>query len=93
MSTQPHHDSPEPTRASAGERVVQGHGFAPGPQEANSPFELPEERKVTVCDKCLQASCWQGIFMCQEAQYAGITEKTVAELRKLGLENPDYWKP
>lgn len=53
---------------------------------------LKPEDKVTVCDACLQASCWQGIFMCDEARDAGIVVKTVDELRKLNLENEDYWK-
>lgn len=47
---------------------------------------------ITVCDKCLQASCWQGIFMCDEAQTAGIIQKTRKELRKLKREHPSYWK-
>lgn len=50
------------------------------------------ETSVTVCDKCLQASCWQGIFMCWESRGAGTTEKTIAELRDLNLENECYWK-
>lgn len=52
-----------------------------------------EERKVTVCAECLQASCWQGIFMCDRAQTASTVEKTVRELRALGREHPDYWRP
>jgi hypothetical protein len=47
---------------------------------------------ITVCDECLQASCWQAIFMCQKSQNAGITQKTRAELTNLGLEHSDYWK-
>lgn len=47
---------------------------------------------ITVCDKCLQASCWQGIFMCDEAQFAGTVEKTIDELKALNLEHPDYWE-
>jgi len=46
---------------------------------------------VTVCDNCLQASCWQGEFCCDDYKLAGTTEKTVKELRDLGLENPSYW--
>lgn len=49
------------------------------------------ERTVIVCDRCFRASCWQGIFMCEESQSAGIIEKTVSELRHLGLEHEDYW--
>lgn len=51
-----------------------------------------ESKTVTVCDKCLQASCWQGVFMCEEAREAGTVEKTVEELSKLGLEHSHYWK-
>lgn len=40
-------------------------------------------KTVTVCDRCLQASCWEGIFMCDEAQFAGTVEKTVDELKAL----------
>jgi hypothetical protein len=47
---------------------------------------------ITVCDKCLQASCWQGIFMCNDSQTAGTVQKTKDELRKLNREHPSYWK-
>lgn len=51
------------------------------------------EKKVTVCDKCFKASCWQGLFLCDEAQSAGTTEKTIEELKKLNTgEHPSYWK-
>ena len=46
---------------------------------------------ITVCDKCLQASCWQGEFMCGESKTAGTVKKTVAQLKKLNLENPEWW--
>lgn len=48
--------------------------------------------KITVCDKCFQASCWHGIFMCDEAKQAGTIKKSRDELAKLGLENPCYWQ-
>jgi hypothetical protein len=54
--------------------------------------KIKDEDRVTVCDNCLQASCWQGIFMCDEARDAGVVVKTVAELRKLKLENESYWQ-
>lgn len=47
---------------------------------------------ITVCDKCLQASCWQGMFICDESVTAGVVEKSIDELEKLGLEHSDYWK-
>lgn len=48
---------------------------------------------VTVCAACLQASCWQGEFYCDDYKTAGTAEKTVAELRALNLEHPSYWSP
>ena len=53
---------------------------------------MEEDRKVTICNKCYQASCWQGIFMCQEAQYAGTINLPLWILRKLNLEHPNYWR-
>ncbi len=48
--------------------------------------------RIVVCDKCFQASCWQGVFMCQQAYEAGTVEKTIAELIALHTgENPDNW--
>lgn len=47
---------------------------------------------IPVCSECLQASCWQGIFMCDNAQTASMVYKTRRELRKLNRENPCYWK-
>jgi hypothetical protein len=48
--------------------------------------------KITVCDKCLRASCWQGIFMCDESRLAGTVQKTKHELEKLNLEHSSYLK-
>jgi hypothetical protein len=35
---------------------------------------------VTVCSACFRASCWQGIFMCDDAPSAGTIEQTPAEV-------------
>lgn len=48
--------------------------------------------KVVVCDACLRASCWQGIFYCDDYKTAGTIEKTVEELRQLAREHPSYWE-
>lgn len=50
-------------------------------------------KTVTVCANCLCASCWHGIFMCDEAKHAGTVEKTVEELRKLDREHESYYLP
>lgn len=51
---------------------------------------LDPEELIAVCDKCLMASCWQGIFMCDGSATAGTTRRTRRELISLGLEHPDY---
>jgi hypothetical protein len=56
----------------------------------NTPAD--DERKVTVCASCLQASCWQGEFYCDNYKTANVVEKTVAELRELNREHPCYWR-
>jgi len=53
---------------------------------------LKDDVEITVCAKCLQASCWHGEFMCEEALESGITTKTVGELRKLKFKDPDNWE-
>lgn len=47
---------------------------------------------ITVCDACLQSSCWQGIFMCDRSRSAGIVQKSRRQLVKLALEHASYWK-
>lgn len=55
-------------------------------------MKLKEDDRIVVCGKCLQASCWLGEFMCDESKYAGTKTITVKELRKLNLENEEYWE-
>ena len=57
----------------------------------NNP-EVEALAKVTVCDKCLRASCWQGVFYCDDYKSAGIKEVSVARLSKLKLENEHFWR-
>ena len=45
---------------------------------------------VTVCDRCLRATCWQGVFLCDDAYASGIVKKPRAELIALGREHADY---
>lgn len=49
------------------------------------------QRLITVCDRCLCASCWHGEIFCDEYQLAGTVQKTVAELRKLNREHPHHY--
>lgn len=53
---------------------------------------ISDSEKITVCDKCLKASCLKGIFLCDESRSVGTVEKTVKELKKLMLENSCYWE-
>lgn len=50
---------------------------------------MPKE--VWVCASCLTASCWAGIFYCQEYRTANIVKMPVSALRKLKREHPSYW--
>lgn len=47
---------------------------------------------VTVCSKCLRASCWLWKFPCDQAYEAGTVEKTRDDLRTLDREHSDYWE-
>lgn len=49
------------------------------------------EPTITVCDKCLRACCWKGVFMCDDSRNAGTTERTAKQLKRLGREHSDYW--
>ncbi|MDE2102993.1 MAG: hypothetical protein KGL39_37460 [Patescibacteria group bacterium] len=46
---------------------------------------------VLVCEKCLRASCFHGIFMCDDAATAGIVEKRSDELDELRKEHRSYY--
>lgn len=52
----------------------------------------PSKKKIMVCANCLRASCYYGEFYCEDYKTANTTIKTIGELRKLKLENSDYWK-
>jgi hypothetical protein len=52
---------------------------------------IDDNQEVVVCASCLQSSCWQGFFYCDNARYSDIKIMTVGELKKLNLEHPDYW--
>ena len=56
-----------------------------------TPKPMAEKKIITVCKECLTAACWHGEFYCDKYKEAGTTNMTVAELRKLELESPDYW--
>ena len=51
-----------------------------------------DDRLVTVCAHCKQASCWRAFFHCDRYQTAGTVQMRVGELRALALEHPDYWR-
>lgn len=52
---------------------------------------LPDDAVVLVCADCECAACWLGEFMCETSRTAGVDERTVAQLRALALESPDWW--
>mgnify|MGYP006908191874 CR=1 FL=1 len=53
--------------------------------------DAPAIKYATVCDQCLRASCWQGMFMCDEARTAGTMDLDVRYLAMKALESPSYW--
>lgn len=54
-------------------------------------MSVSDDKVITVCSRCLRAACFIGVFYCDVARSASLVEKTVAELRSLGLEHEDYW--
>lgn len=54
-------------------------------------MSVDDERMVEVCDRCLCASCWQGDAMCEEARDAGTIRMSVAALKALKFEHPDWY--
>jgi hypothetical protein len=64
-------------------------------QTAGTPADTPRDddnRRVTVCSVCVTASCWNGLFYCDGYKEAGTVDLTVAQLRALNREHPDYWR-
>lgn len=45
---------------------------------------------IYICDKCLKASCWLGLFMCWESRDAGLYRAHKRDVVRFALENPDY---
>ena len=54
-------------------------------------MNLRDNKVITVCNACLCATCWHGLFLCNESRNAGTVEKKVRDLKKLNLEHPKYW--
>ena len=46
---------------------------------------------ITVCDRCLRACCWKGIFMCDDSPNAGTRELSAGTLAIIDREHSDYW--
>jgi hypothetical protein len=40
-----------------------------------------ETKIIIVCDKCLRASCWQGVFYCEDYRDAGTHRKDYKAVR------------
>jgi len=46
---------------------------------------------VTVCDKCLRASCWHFDLPCADYRNAGTVRKLASELRTMNLESHSHY--
>lgn len=55
------------------------------------PPSADDDRVVVVCSFCLRASCWHGVFYCSDAHTAGTVERTVRQLRRLGVEHASHY--
>lgn len=53
---------------------------------------IAAERMITVCDRCFRASCWHGVWMCDEYLTGGTVDKPMSELIELDLEHPNHWE-
>jgi hypothetical protein len=73
-------------------RDPEGCQNCPAKPESKSPPPLLNSDLVTVCAECGEASCWLGIFMCEDNRTANTKQITVGELRKISKENEDYWR-
>jgi hypothetical protein len=49
-------------------------------------------REVAVCSACKRASCFQGVWFCEEARSASVVWLSVDVLRELDREHPCYWR-
>ena len=47
---------------------------------------------ATVCGECLRASCWQGVFMCENSTTVESYQIDIEYLRSRNLEHPSYWE-
>jgi hypothetical protein len=55
--------------------------------------ERADDVLITVCSSCLRACCWQGEFMCDEAEGAGTVQRKVSALRANPHgESEHYWQ-
>lgn len=64
-----------------------------GEENVNTDYSKEgDDRTVIVCANCKRASCWKGVFYCDGYKTANTIKLTIEELKKLNLENSDYWK-
>lgn len=47
--------------------------------------------EVVVCSACKRASCWQRVFICDEARSAEPTRLHISAVQRLGLEGAWFW--
>lgn len=52
---------------------------------------MSEDYMVTVCAKCLRASCWHGEAPCDGAAFADVVKRRASELRAAALEHPSHY--
>jgi hypothetical protein len=51
-----------------------------------------KEKLITVCAACLRASCWQGVYYCDEASNSATVQLPRSKLIALRREHPSFWR-
>jgi hypothetical protein len=59
-------------------------------KKVKSAYQRLMDYELDVCDHCLRAVCWWGIFGCDKYYEAGPVKRKVRDLIKLGREHKSY---
>jgi hypothetical protein len=85
--------TPSPKCKACGDRKSVRSGYGTTRKPCTECQKKEEDPLIIVCNACSRACCWQGIFMCDDAQTAGNKPIPKSVLTELALESPHYWEP
>lgn len=58
-------------------------------EEEQKRWHLSDGDSLIVCDACLRAGCWAGVFLCEDGMTAKTRTITVGESRALDVETDE----